>query len=251
MLCYALCGVFVVEVVWKEVGGVAENHSTEVNTVHTPRLPVRLRHRASPQDLVLDHLIGADVILIHPLQLAVDLLLQLLRVGVGEETGHDGGRDDKVGAEVDPVDAVPVRRRTGSSPGSPGLVQDGSPPDGAGLGQGAGPEELVRLEPPGVEGGVVLVVLVALGEVVVELRDEAGHEEVDVVGQQVVTSVCLDNRIVAIPSRLTLRAHVLLEVFVCLRSRIGGEVSEVGHQVVLIERSEQQELDHFIAISVR
>ena len=47
---------------------------------------------------------------------------------------------------------------------------------------------------------------------------------------------CLINWIVAIPSWLSLSTHEGLEICVGLGACRGGEVGEVGHQVVLVER---------------
>ena len=46
----------------------------------------------------------------------------------------------------------------------------------------------------------------------------------------------LVNRIVPISSWLSLRTHELLEIFVSLGACRGGHVSQVGHQVILVER---------------
>ena len=102
--------------------------------------------------------IGTHIILVHPLQLAVDLLPQLLGVGVGEEAGHDGGGDDEVWAPVNPLHTV--SSRTGPGPSPPGPVEDWDPPDGAGLVQSEGPVESVSLQPPRVQVSVELIALV-------------------------------------------------------------------------------------------
>ena len=103
--------------------------------------------------------VGTHIILVHPLQLAVDLLPQLLGVGVGEEAGHDGGGDDEVPLIV--VDFLhTVSSRTGPCPSPPGPVEDWDPPDGAGLGESEGPVESVSLQPPRVQVSVKLVALV-------------------------------------------------------------------------------------------
>ena len=74
------------------------------------------------------------------------------------------------------------------------------------------------------------------GRVSVELRYEAGHEDAGLVSQEVVAPVVLVNRVGPVPSGLAGGAHVGLEVEIGLRTCRGGEVGEVGHQVVLIER---------------
>ena len=73
-------------------------------------------------------------------------------------------------------------------------------------------------------------------QVEVKLRDEAGHEDAGLVGQEIVALVALMNGIVPVSSRLTLSSHVGLEIFISLGACWGGEVSQVGHQVVLVER---------------
>ena len=52
----------------------------------------------------------------------------------------------------------------------------------------------------------------------------------------------LINRIVAIASWLSFSTHVLLEIFVSLGACRGGEVGQVGNQVVLVERSGDDQL---------
>ena len=78
-------------------------------------------------------------------------------------------------------------------------------------------------------------------QVEVKLRDEAGHEDVCLICQEVVALVSLmDGICPSGPSgsyRLPIRAHVSLEIKICLGAHRGGHIGEVGHQVVLIERS--------------
>ena len=178
--------------------------------------------------------VGAHVILVHPLQLAVDLLPQLLRVGAGKEAGHDGGGDDELRAPVNPLNTVASRTRSG--PRSPGSVEDWTAPDSAGLVQSQRPVEFVSLQPPGVHISVELVGLVTSSQVVVELRDEARHEVASVVSEQIVAMVAPMSRSVPISSRFSISPHVGLEIFVRLGACRGGEVSQVGHQIILIER---------------
>ena len=73
-------------------------------------------------------------------------------------------------------------------------------------------------------------------QVEVKLRDEAGHEDAGLVGQEIVALVALMNWIVSVSSRLTLSSHIGLEIFISLGACWGGEISQVGHQVVLVER---------------
>ena len=178
--------------------------------------------------------VGAHVILVHPLQLAVDLLPQLLGVGTGKEAGHDGSGDDELRAPVNPLNTV--ASRTGSGPRSPGSVEDWTAPDSAGLVQSQRPVEFVSLQPPGVHISVELVGLVTSSQVVVELRDEARHEDPGLISEQIVAVIVLMNRIGAISSWFSFSPHVGLEIFVRLGACRGGEVSQVGHQVILVER---------------
>ena len=138
-------------------------------------------------------LVGADIFLIHPFQLAVDFLSKLDGVSVGQEARHDGGRDDEVRTAVNPFNTVACR--TGACTCTPGHVLHGSPPDVAGLRQGVGPVKLVCLEPSDVHVSVELVGLVTPGKVVAELRDEAGHEDACLVSEEVVPPVVLMHRI--------------------------------------------------------
>ena len=133
--------------------------------------------------------VGTHIILVHPLQLAVDLLPQLLSVCVGEEAGHDGGGDDEVWAPVNPLHTVASRTRSSSC--SPGFIEDWSAPDSAGLVQSQGPVEFVSLQPPGVHISVELVGLVTSSQVVVKLRGEARHVVGCVVREKVVAFVVL------------------------------------------------------------
>ena len=178
--------------------------------------------------------VGTHLILVHPLQLAVDLLPQLLGVGAGEEAGHDGGGDDELRTPVDPLHTV--ASGTGPSSSSPDSVEDWAAPDTAGLVQSQGPVEFVSLQPPGVHISVELVGLVTSGKVVVELRDEARHEDSCLISEQIVALIVLMNWVGPIASWLSLSTHVGLEICVGLGSCRGGEVGQVGHQVVLVVR---------------
>ena len=180
--------------------------------------------------------VGTHIILVHPLQLAVDLLPQLLGVGVGEEAGHDGGGDDELWTPVDPLHTV--SSRTGSGPSPPGPVEDWDPPDGAGLGESEGPVESVSLQPPRVQVSVELVALVTSRQVVVKLRGEAGHVVGDIIREKMIALVLLVNRKVPVSSWLSFSGHVGLEICVGLSSCRGGEVGQVGDQVVLVVRAD-------------
>ena len=158
--------------------------------------------------------VGTHIILVHPLQLAVDLLPQLLGVGVGKEAGHDGGGDDELWTPVDPLHTV--SSRTGPSPSPPGPVEDRDPPDGAGLGQSQGPVKLVSLQPPRVQVSVEVVSLVAPSQEEVKLRDEAGHEGPSLVSQQIVALIVLVNWSAPVTRGLSLSAHIGLKILVSL-----------------------------------
>ena len=188
--------------------------------------------------------VGTHLILVHPLQLAVDLLPQLLGVGVGEEAGHDGGGDDELRAPVNPLHTVSSRTRSSSC--SPGFIEDWSAPDSAGLVQSQGPVEFVSLQPPGVHVSVELVGLITSSQVVVELRDEARHEVASIVSQEIVAVIDFMSWSSRYPitSRLSLSTHVGLEILVGLGACWGGEVSYVGHQVILVERPKEM-LDYY------
>ena len=60
----------------------------------------------------MNYLIGTNVIVVHGLQLAIDLLPELLSVSSGQEAGHDGGRDDQVAAAINPFHRVSTHTRT-------------------------------------------------------------------------------------------------------------------------------------------
>ena len=182
----------------------------------------------------MKHLIGTYVIVVHGLQLAIDLLPEFLCVCGREEAGHDGSGDDQVAAPVNPLHRVATGPRAG--PCTPGDVPDGSAPDVALVSESQRPVELVSLEPPSVHVPVVLVVLVSFGQIGVELRDEAGHEDPRIISQEVIAPVVLMYRIRSIPLGLPVCTIVSLKMEVSFRSSRGGHVGKKRNQVVFTVR---------------